>query len=75
MHIDHCHSTVLGNPIEFAFPDVDCLFLQQQEEREILRKSVGQLDVAFLSRGGNPKRKNRVCAIRLRLERIGVERG
>ena len=75
MHVEHGHATVLRNPVELLLPNLNALLLQEQEERKILRQRVRQFDVAGTARRGNPERKNRVHAVGLRLERIGVEGG
>src|SRR6266508_1960400 len=45
MNVNQCHPAVLGDPIEFSHPDFRRLLLQQHEEREVLRKSIGKFNV------------------------------
>src|SRR5580765_1675944 len=81
------HPAVLCNPIQLSHPDLWSRFAQQQEQGRILRQSIGKFDVAVSESGGlicdrcfvnrprlrNPERKDRVTALRLRLERICIK--
>ena len=80
---------MLGDPIEFSHPDFRRLLLQQHEEREVLRKSIGKFNVTVGRRVDgclsilvrvaiwirNPEGKDRVAALGLRFEWIRIESG
>ncbi len=87
MDIDERHAAALCKPVQFSQPDFGRCFAQDEKQCGILRQRVGQFHVAASGRpevgGGiwpgvrarDPKRKNGARAVRLRLKRIGVERG
>src|SRR5688572_14040616 len=51
--IDEGHSTMLGNPIELALPDLDRRLLHVEKQRRILWKRVRKLNIAAAGFGEN----------------------
>ena len=47
MGIKQDHAVMLGDPIQFPFPDVGSCFAQEKEKGGILGQGVGEFDVAF----------------------------
>ena len=74
MNIQQRHAAVPGDPVQLLDPDFGIGFLEQQEQRGVLREGVGEFGVAVVA-VGNPEGENGVAAVRLRLKRIGVKRG
>ena len=75
MYVHQRHAPALHDPIELPSPGVDRRFVQQHEQRRILRQGIRQLHVPRPVVASHPERKDRVRAVRLRLEGVDVEGG
>src|ERR1017187_3147338 len=73
MHDQKRHATLGNNPIQFLLPNINRVLLQHDKQAEVLDQGIWKFNVTGVIRSGNPKWKNGVHAIRLRLEWIRVE--
>ena len=55
---EQSHATMIGNPVQFLFPDVDIFFLHENKQQKILGKRIGEFDISpFDGPGWEPKRE------------------
>ena len=70
------HAALFGDPVQFPFPDVNVLLLQEDKQKEILRKRVGEFHISLLPvLIWNPKGKDRGHPVRLGFEGIRAKGG
>ena len=70
------HAAMIGDPVQFLFPDIDVFLLHEDKQQEILRKGIGKFDISLLTVPvGNPKRKDGAHPVRLGFKGIRVKGG
>src|SRR5437667_4166247 len=75
MCVEKSHTATSCHPIQFVFPNVNRFFLKDDKQIKILSQCVWKLNITRSIVAWYPEWENRVDAVRLRFERIGVESG
>ena len=75
MNVDQCQPAMLGHPIKFLYPSVNPRLSKEKKESGVLGQRVWEFDVAGAAASIYPEGENRIDALWLRLERIGIKAG